>query len=170
MKNKLIFLLLLCFFLDINAFAKDNRTLLKLPYATREDMLRSMRKYIGTMENILKALSKKDFVKVEELASYWLLGEQGKINLALKGNDQFIAMAVEFHTTGAVEIIKAARKKNLEATLMSLSSFFGRCNACHANFRLTEWPSTDYPPAAPKVIKIPSDYNEHEWIRREYKK
>lgn len=94
-----------------------------------------------------------------------LLDERKFQNLGKRENDRFISAAMEFHTTGVREIIKSARTKSVEKTLMSLSSFVGRCNACHESFRLMEWPAKDYPPVKQKVLSAPKDYNRSDWIK-----
>ena len=148
--------------------SEEQRTLVKLQFAQREIVLRGMRNNLGALEKILSALSRKDFLKVEQIATTMILNEDRLKRLATRENDQFISAAMEFHTTGVIEVIKAARKKSTEATLLSLSAFVGKCNSCHATFRLIEWPAIDYPPTKPKALKAPNDYKRSDWVKKEF--
>jgi hypothetical protein len=161
MINKIIFIFLICF--CFYSFAEDNRILLKLPYKNREDLLKGMRNNNFLMEQILLALSQNNFKKVEKIASSWLLNPKKSQNLPYRYDPNFIALAVDFHTNGAVDIIKAARTKNMSKTLESLSFALNRCNACHESYRVTEWPETKYPEPTAIPLKIPPKYNFSDW-------
>lgn len=166
-QNKYFLIILLLIPLQLSAKSeKPQRTLVKLPFSEREHVLRGMRRYLGAMEKMLGALSRQDFLEVETQASTMLLDDRKLINLGKRENDQFIAAAMQFHSTGVTEIIKSARTKNMQKTLVSLSSFVGRCNACHESFRLIEWPDKDYPPVKPKKLSAPKDFHASEWIRK----
>jgi hypothetical protein len=164
MTNKLLlfFLILLIF----PTYSEDNRILLKLPYKNREQLLKGMRNNIFLTEKILLALSNNDFKKVEKIASTWLLDPKNSKNLTYRNDPNFIALAVDFHTNGAVEIIKAARTKNMSKTLESLSNFYNRCNICHETYRVTEWPETKYPEPTAIPLKIPPKYNFSDWFTK----
>ena len=115
------------------------------------------------MEQILLALSQNNFKKVEKIASVWLLDTKKSGNLPYRYDPNFVSLAVDFHTTGTVEIIKAARKKSMSGTLQSLANFYNRCNTCHESYRVVEWPDKKYPEPSPIPLKVPSYYNYSDW-------
>lgn len=168
-QSKILLLFLFLFPFQLSAKSeRTHRTLVKLPFSEREHVLRGMRRYLGSMERMLSALSRQDYLEVERQASTMLLDERKLVNLGMRENDQFIAAAMQFHTTGVTEIIKSARTKNMQKTLVSMSSFVGRCNACHESFRLIEWPAKDYPPVKPKLLSAPKDYKRSDWVQKEF--
>ena len=168
MKNNFYILSIFCFLSIISSIisAEDSRTLLKLPYKNRDDLLKGMRNNNFLMEQILRALSKNDFKKVEKLASVWLLDTKKSGNLPYRYDPQFVSLAVDFHTTGTVEIIKAARKKDMSGTLQGLANFYTRCNSCHEAYRVVEWPDKKYPEPVAIPLNIPSFYKYNDWISK----
>lgn len=168
MKSKITLILIITFKILLQtSWAEDDRILLKIPFKSREDFLRGMRQNNGLMEKVLRALSKKDFKQVEKIASVWLLDVKKAKNLPYRYDPNFIALAVDFHTNGTVEIIKAARSKNMEATLSSLANFYGRCNACHETYRVIEWPENKtYPNPTAQPLNIPKNYNYSDWATK----
>jgi Holliday junction resolvase-like predicted endonuclease len=165
MRNSLIVFSFFIFHSNIG-ITDESRILLKLPYENREEILKSMRNNNNIMEKILLALSKKDFKKVEKLASLWLLNTNKSLKLPFRYDPNFIALAVDMHTTGTVEIIKAARKKDMSETLRSLSNFYNRCNSCHETYRVVEWPDKKYPEPKPVPLDIPKFYKYEDWIAK----
>jgi len=168
MKNNLLRFILIFLISSTNSstFAEDSRTLLKLPYKNRSDLLKGMRNNNFLMEQIIRALSNNDFKKVEKIASAWLLNPNKNSNLPYRYDHQFVSLAVDFHTTGTVEIIKAARKKNMSATLQSLANFYTRCNSCHDAYRVVEWPDKKYPEPVAIPLNIPSFYKYNDWVAK----
>ena len=165
MKNSFLVLSIFIFLSNVG-IADESRILLKLPYENREEILKSMRNNNFIMEQILLALSKKDFKKVEKLASLWLLNTKKAEKLPFRSDPNFIALAVDMHTTGTVEIIKAARKKDMSETLRSLSNFYNRCNSCHETYRVVEWPDKKYPEPSAVPLIVPKFYNYNDWVAK----
>ena len=146
--------------------AEDKRVLLKLPYDNREDLLKGMRNTNFLMEQIIRALGQNDFNKVERIASVFLLDTKKSGKLPYRYDANFIALAVDFHTTGTVEIIRAARKKDMSQTLQSLANFYSRCNSCHEAYRVVEWPDKKYPEPKAVPLNIPKFYNYNDWVTK----
>lgn len=167
MRNKILLVLFIVLaVIPVHKTNAKERTLVKIPFQDREDILRGMRRYLNQTQGIMMALSKKDFDKVESIASNILLDDERLVRLGTRENDQFMAQALEFHTLGVSDVIKSARTKSVEKTLVSMSNFIGRCNACHENFRLLEWSGKDYPPAKSKVLIPPKGFNRNDWIKK----
>lgn len=168
MRLKILFFLLLIFNLP-RAWA-DNRILVKLPFAEREIVLKSMRSFLKQHELMLASLAKEDYLGVEKAAATMLLHPKMLERIGTRENDKFMEMAVDFHTNGLTPIIAAARKKDSKQILTAMSSFVSRCNSCHETFKFIEWPAKDYPFPKAKKLAVPKGYNRREWFRKEFMK
>jgi len=123
-----------------NVHQTENRTLLTIPYEDREDLLRVMRKNISNLGQMINAMADDDYKTVEAIANKMSFNKKKGKGLARRGNPAFTAMGVQFHALDALAVIKAAKSKNRKATLHAMSKMVSTCVACHATFRVMQWP------------------------------
>jgi len=119
---------------------ENQRTLLKVPYQNREHLLHVMRNNLANMGKLIHAMSEDDFTAVEAIANKMSLNERKAQGLARRGNPAFTAMGVQFHGKDALVLKGAAKSKDRKRTLRAMSSMVSTCVACHATFRVMEWP------------------------------
>jgi len=122
------------------AVQKNQRTLLKVPYQNREHLLHVMRNNLANMGKLIHAMSEDDFTAVEAIANKMSLNEKKAQGLARRGNPAFTAMGLQFHGKDALALKDAAKSKDRKRTLRAMSSMVSTCVACHATFRVMEWP------------------------------
>jgi len=134
---------------------KNQRTLLKVPYQNREHLLHVMRNNLANMGKLIHAMAEDDFTAVEAIANKMSLNEKKAQGLARRGNPAFTAMGVQFHGKDALVLKDAAKSKDRKRTLRAMSSMVSTCVACHATFRVMEWPDNKFytlPKPTPLVL------------------
>lgn len=122
------------------AHKPDNRTLLTIPYQDREDILRVMRKNLASLGGLIDAMVEDDFKTVEKIANKMTFNKKKGKGLSKRGNPAFTAMGVQFHGLDALAVKKAAEAKDRKGTLRAMSNMVSSCVACHAVFKVVEWP------------------------------
>jgi hypothetical protein len=146
---------LFIFFITLNSFANDNRELVKIPFKSREEILSNMRTYLKSLEKMIYYLGVEDFQSFIVEAKKFEINQKGIEKLKSRGNVKFATDALVFHSTSVSDLIKLAEKKDLKKTLLALSKFTNKCNACHDQFKLTEWPLVDYGEAPRIKFEVP---------------
>lgn len=135
---------------------KDKRVLLEIPYQDREDLLRVMRKNLASLGKLIDAMANDDFESAAETADKMTFNKKKGKGLARRGNDAFTAMGVQFHAVDALEVKKAAEAKNRQRTLNAMSNMVSSCVACHATFKVVEWPDNKiYQRPEPSELNLP---------------
>jgi len=136
----------------------DKRTLLTIPYQGREHLLHVMRNNLANMGRLIDAMSEDDFKTVETIANEMSLNEKKAKGLSRRGNPAFAAMGVQFHGLDALAVKKAAKSKDRKGTLLAMSRMVSTCVACHATFRVMEWPDNKtYTQPKPIPLLLPPD-------------
>jgi len=120
------------------------RTLLTIPYQDREHLLHVMRNNLANMGRLINAMSDDDFKTVEKIALKMSLNEKKAKGLTRRGNPAFTAMGVQFHGRDALALKHAAESKDRKRTLRAMSKMVSTCVACHATFRVMEWPNNKF--------------------------
>ena len=118
----------------------DNRTLLTIPYQDREDLMGVMRKNLASLGGLIDAMAEDDFKTVEKIANKMTFNKKKGKGLARRGNPAFTAMGVQFHGLDALAVKKAAEARDRKGTLRAMSRMVSSCVACHAAFKVMEWP------------------------------
>ena len=135
----------------------ETRTLLTIPYEDRENLLRVMRKNIANLGQMIDAMADDDYKTVETIADKMSFNKKKGKGLARRGSPAFTAMGVQFHAIDAVAVKQAAKSKNRKATLHAMSNMVSTCVACHATFRVMEWPGNKvYVRPEPTPLVLPS--------------
>jgi len=135
----------------------DNRVLLTIPFADREDLLRVMRGNLIQVKQMLEALAENDFAGVEKVANEMTFNKKKGDGLAIRGNAAYTAMGVQFHAVRTMALRDAARAKDGKRVLRELSATLDTCTSCHATFKLTEWPDNKtYARPAPIPLNLPA--------------
>lgn len=119
----------------------DNRTLLKIPYQDREDLMRVMRNNLASLGGLINAMAEDDFKTAEKIANKMTFNKKKGKGLARRGNPAFTAMGVQFHGLDALAVKKAAEAKDRKATLHAMSKMVSSCVSCHDTFKVMEWPN-----------------------------
>jgi len=134
----------------------DKRTLLTIPYQGREHLLHVMRNNLANMGRLIDAMSEDDFKTVETIAKEMSLNEKKARGLSRRGNPAFTAMGIQFHGRDALALKNAAASKDRKRTLRSMSRMVSTCVACHAAFRVMEWPDNkSYTQPKPIPLVLP---------------
>jgi len=120
------------------------RTLLKIPYQGREHLLHVMRNNLANLGRLINAMSEDDFKAVEAIANKMSLNEKKAKGLVRRGNSAFTAMGVQFHGKDVLALKHAAESRNRKRTLHAMSRMVSTCVACHATFRVIEWPENKF--------------------------
>ena len=118
----------------------DKRTLLTVPYEDREHLLHTMRMNLVNLGRLISAMAEDDFRTVEKITDKMSLSEKKLKGLARRGNTAFAAMGLQFHGLKVLAVKKAAEAKDRKATLRAMSQMVKTCIACHATFKVMEWP------------------------------
>jgi len=117
-----------------------NRMLLAIPYQDREDLLRVMRKNLANLEGLIAAMAEDNFQEVEKIANEMTFNKKKGKGLARRGNPAFTAMGVQFHGLDALAVKKAAEAGDRKGIMRAISKMVSSCVACHATFKVMEWP------------------------------
>ncbi len=117
------------------------RTLLKIPYQDRELLLQVMRNNLANLGRLLDAMSKDDFKTVEKIAGKMSLNLKKAKGLTRRGNPAFTAMGLKFHGAKVIAVKRAAEARDRKRTLSAMANMVTTCVACHATFRVMEWPN-----------------------------
>ncbi len=135
----LLIVLLACSKKEESVKIKSSRVLINTNIEDKDRILKGMRRNLKYVEKIILAISQKDFEEVEYVASKMLINEDKYARINSRENQSFNKLALEFHENGPKELIQAAKERNTEKALASLSGLINRCNACHDQYRLVEW-------------------------------
>jgi len=141
----------------------DNRILLTIPFEDREDLLRVMRANLDQARQIVEALAKDDFEQVAKIADQMSFNKKKGDGLARRGNPGFTAMGVRFHAVNAPALKASAQSGDRARTLAAFNTLLGTCTACHATYKLVEWPDNKhYVRPAPIPLELPEGINIHD--------
>ena len=134
----------------------EGRSLLKIPFKDREDILRVMRGNLASLGEMIEAMAEDDYKAVEEIADRMAFNKKKSKGLARRGDQAFAAMGVQFHAVDVIEVKKAAGAKDRKATLRAMSTMVSTCVACHSTFKLVEWPDNKtYKRPEPVPLDLP---------------
>lgn len=120
--------------------ATDTRTLLTIPFEDREAMMAEMRNNLEQVRRLFVAYVQNDFAAMEKVADEISIHRKRAQVVVRRGNPTYTAMAVNFHAGHSMEIREAARSKDLKRVAAAIDTALQACVACHATYRLTEWP------------------------------
>lgn len=120
--------------------AKDPRILLTIPFEDREAMLGEMRNNLEQVRRLFVAYVESDFGAIEKIADEISLHRKRSQVVVRRGNPTYTAMAVQFHAGNTMEIRDAARARDPKRVATAINTALQACVACHATWRLTEWP------------------------------
>jgi len=141
---------------DKQAFQTEKRTLLIIPYPEREHLLHVMRNNLANLGRLINAMADDDFKTVESIANAMSLNEKKARGLTKRGNPAFTAMGVQFHGRDTLALKHAAESKDRKRTLRAMSGMVASCVACHATFRVMEWPENKtYAQPEPTSLMLP---------------
>jgi len=144
---------------DKEVGAKNSRTLLKIPYEDREDLLHVMRNNLKNLDKMINAMADDDFESVQRIAKNMSFNKKKGKGLSRRGNAAFIAMGVKFHAEDTVAVMKAAEKKDRKAILHAMSNMVNICVSCHSAFRVMEWPNNKiYKRPDPIKLNLPKEF------------
>lgn len=136
--------------------AKDTRVLLTIPFEDREAMLKEMRTNLEQVRRLFVAYVESDFGAIEKIADEISVNRKRAQVVVRRGNPEYTAMAVQFHAGNTMEIREAARSKDPKRVATAINTALQACVACHATFRLTEWPDNKiYPRPDPIPLDLP---------------
>ena len=119
---------------------KDTRTLLTIPFEDREGMMAEMRNNLEQVRRLFVAYVANDFEAMEKIADEISIHKKRAQVVVRRGNPTYTAMAVNFHAGHSVAIREAARSKDQKRVATAINEALQACVACHATYRLTEWP------------------------------
>jgi len=141
---------------DKNTPQENKRALLTIPYQDREHLLHVMRNNLVNLGRLIDAMAEDDFKTVEKIADKMSLSEKKARGLARRGNPAFTAMGLQFHGLKAPAVKKAAESRDRKATLRAMSRMVTTCVACHATFRVMQWPDNKvYQEPKPVPLTLP---------------
>jgi cytochrome c553 len=120
--------------------ARNARILLTIPFEDREAMLGEMRTNLEQVRRLFVAYVGNDFEAIEKIADEISLHRKRAQVVVRRGNPTYTAMAVQFHAGNTMEIREAARAKDPQRVAAAINTALQACVACHAAWRLTEWP------------------------------
>ena len=139
-----------------NPLTADKRTLLTIPYQDREHLLHVMRNNLAKLGRLIDAMSKDDFKTVEKITGEMSLNEKKARGLSRRGNPAFTAMGLRFHGSKVLAVKKAAEAGDRKETLRAMADMVSTCVACHATFRVMEWPDNkSYQRPEPIPLALP---------------
>jgi hypothetical protein len=142
-------ILLLMLILSSEAIEADNRTLLKIPFNEREKLLRGMRDTLGVIQELIVNLANKNYAQMEKSLKSLELTPDRLERISKKGNLEFGRLSKDMHGRGIEDLVSVIKTKNDHEILLGISQFMNRCNNCHNQYKVMEWPEKDYPyPAA----------------------
>ncbi len=134
----------------------NKRILLTVPYQNREHLLHVMRNNLANLGKLIDAMAKDDFKTVEKITSKMSLNEKKAKGLSLRGNPAFTAIGLQFHGLKVPAVKKAAHARDRKATLRAMSRMVKTCVACHATFKVVEWPDNkSYSQPKPTPLILP---------------
>lgn len=119
---------------------KDTRTLLTIPFEDREAMMAEMRNNLEQVRRLFVAYVANDFAAMEKIADEISVHKKRAQVVVRRGNPTYTAMAVNFHAGHSMAIREAARSKDSKQVAAAINEALQACVACHATYRLTEWP------------------------------
>lgn len=128
---------------------KDERVLLEIPYQQREIMQAEMRGNLELVRRLFVAYVESDFAEVAKVADLVGVHKGRAQNVVRRGNQAFTDMAVNFHAGTREELHQIAQSKDQKRLAAAISSTLLGCQACHATWRVTEWPDKIYPMPSP---------------------
>lgn len=104
--------------------------------AQASQQLQNMREFLSATTDIIGAVAKNDFAKVEKAAKAMGYSEEREKKARSLGGSVpgFADLAVTFFKS-ADAIGTAARAKDAKAILGALETTLASCNACHAGYR-----------------------------------
>ena len=120
--------------------ARDGRILLAIPFEDREGMMAEMRNNLEQVRRLFVAYVKNDFAAMEKVADEISIHKKRAQVVVRRGDPTYTAMAVNFHAGHSMEIREAARSKDPQRVAAAIDVALQACVACHATYRLTEWP------------------------------
>lgn len=114
----------------------DNRTPLRLSLPMANHQKQNMRAHLEAVQAIVAGLAAKDFPAIEAAAASMGYSREmaGHCQRMGAGAPGFAERAIAFHKT-ADEISAAARRKDTDGVLTSLSLTLAQCTGCHANYK-----------------------------------
>lgn len=115
---------------------RDTRTPLPLSLPMANHQKQNMRAHLEAVQAIVAGLAGKDFPVIETAASAMGYSREmeGQCQRMGAGAPGFAERAIAFHRT-ADEIAAAARRKDADGVLTSLSRTLAQCTGCHANYK-----------------------------------
>lgn len=118
------------------AHHRDTRTPLPLSLPMANHQKQNMRAHLEAVQAIVAGLAGKDFPAIETAASAMGYSREmeGQCQRMGAGAPGFAERAIAFHRT-ADEIAAAARRKDADGVLTSLSRTLAQCTGCHANYK-----------------------------------
>lgn len=179
--NKKITAVVLSFFMSIGIMpamaesesktamsVEDNRTLLPIPFETRNKLLHKMNQdNLGALGRMLDALSKDDLEQVARIANELSYNAKTKRVSLRRGSETFAVMATDFHGQKMPAIREAAEKGDRHEVLRRMSDAVQSCMGCHSAVRLVEWPDNrNY--TTPDPVKVPEGTAEPKYRLPEY--
>jgi cytochrome c556 len=136
--------------------AKDARVLLTIPFEDREAMMVEMRNNLEQVRRLFVAYVNNDFVAIEKIADEISIHKKRAQVVVRRGDPTYTAMAVNFHAGHSMAIRDAARSKDSSRVAAAIDVALQACVACHATYRLTEWPDNKtYSRPAPIPLVLP---------------
>lgn len=120
--------------------AKDKRILLTIPFEDREAMMAEMRNNLEQVRRLFVAYVGNDFAAIEKIADEISIHKKRAQVVVRRGDPTYTAMAVNFHAGHSMAIREAARSKDQKRVATTINEALQACVACHATYRLTEWP------------------------------
>lgn len=98
--------------------------------------LKNMRDFLTATQEIVGAIARDDFAKVEAAAKVMSYSEEREKKAKMMGGSvpAFVDLAVTFYKSGDA-IAEGARKKDRKAALSALEATLAHCNGCHAGYR-----------------------------------
>lgn len=135
---------------------KDPRILLTIPYEDREQMMAEMRTNLEQVRRLFVAYVESDFAAMEKIADEISIHKRRAQVVVRRGNQAYTDMAVNFHGGNSMEIREAAKSRDLNKVAVAVNTALQACVACHATWRLTEWPDNKtYPRPEPSELRLP---------------
>lgn len=118
---------------------QDARVLVEMPAPMREHMLGNMRDHVATLNEMLMALSKKDYDRAAQAAEQRLgissLTTHGAEHMAPYMPKPMQAIGTEMHRA-ATRFALAAQERDLDMALTELAAVTSQCVACHTSYRV----------------------------------
>ena len=116
--------------------SSDNRKPVKMTAAMGEHQLRNMRDHLEAVAAIVKAMTTKDFKRME--IESIRLGSSPEMktmcNKMGKATPGFTDMGLALHST-ADKLVHAAKKKDYNLFVKELGATLQTCTSCHSSFK-----------------------------------